>query len=87
MDFKHSVWWGLAGAVGFSLISLLAIANSEGISSSLIEFFLSLGLNPREQAPWCILLFFGSTSIIGYVIGQGLSYFNRCRLCKGKPRT
>ena len=72
MTFKRSIWWGLAGALGVNLASWLAVGLSKSLTDVSTTIFLSIGLNPREEGLWCVLLFLCFTSIGGFLIGRGV---------------
>ena len=72
MTFKRSVWWGVGGAVAVTLATWFILGASQVLRDASTHLFLSVGLNPREQGLWCVLLFVATTSIVGFVAGRGL---------------
>jgi hypothetical protein len=72
MTFKRSVWWGFGGAIAVTLAAWFIVGASQALTDTSTHFFLSVGLNPREQGVWCVLLFIAVTSIVGFVAGRGL---------------
>jgi hypothetical protein len=78
MTFKRSFWWGLGGAIVVSIIGWLILGWSTWLSNASTQFFLWIGLNPREQGLWCVLFFVAFTSVVGFLTGRGLSI--------GRPR-
>ena len=77
MTFKRSVWWGIAGAACVSIAGWLALTASKSLSDAFTDLFLWLGLNPREEGLWCVLLFFAFTSITGFLVGFGVHFRSR----------
>ena len=72
MAFNRSVWWGLGGAVGVTFAGWLALSASKALTDVSTSIFLSLGLNPREEGLWCVLLFLSFNSVVGFLIGRGV---------------
>ena len=72
MTFKRSVWWGFGGAVAVTIIGWFALGWSTWLGDASTHFFLSIGLNPREEGLWCVLLFVVFTSIVGFLAGRGV---------------
>ena len=74
MTFKRSVWWGFGGAGGVTLAAWFIVGASQALTDALTHLFLSIGLNPREQGLFCVLLFVTFTSLVGFVAGRGLQF-------------
>ena len=72
MIFKRSSLWGLGGAVCVTLLGFLLLNASKPLGDVTTHFFLLIGLNPREQGVWCLLLFVAFTSVIGFLAGRGV---------------
>ena len=72
MTFKRSVGWGYFGAGAFTLAAWFVVVSSQALSDASTHFFLSMGLNPREQGLFCLLLFIAFTSLVGFLAGRGL---------------
>jgi hypothetical protein len=72
MAFKRSFWWGISGSLLASVVGFIALLGSKPIGEACADFLLWLGLNPREQAPLCLLLLLTITLTIGFIAGRGL---------------
>ena len=72
MTFKRSVWCGLIGAVLVSLSGFAALFGSKPVENACTDLLLGVGLNPREQAPFCFMLLLASTALIGFFAGRGV---------------
>ncbi len=77
MPAKRSIGWGIGAGICFSVAGWLAILANKSLSDFATHCFLWLGLNPREEGLWCVLLFFSFTSITGFLVGMGLYYWSR----------
>ena len=73
MTFKRSIWWGIAGGVALSVLEFTLVSANKWLTDTETRFLLWLGLNPREQGLWCLLLEIGVTFVIGFLVGRGLS--------------
>ena len=74
MSFKRSVWWGIGGAAVLTVAAWIIVGASRALTDAWTHFFLSIGLNPREQGLLCVLLFVAFTSFVGFVVGRGLRF-------------
>lgn len=74
MGFKRSIWWGFGGAVAVTGAVFFALRWSSALSDASTDLFLTLGLNPREEALVCVALFVTFTSVIGFVAGRGVKF-------------
>jgi hypothetical protein len=72
MTFKRSVWWGFGGAAVLTVAAWFIVGTSRALTDASTHFFLAIGLNPREQGLWCVLLFVAFTSLVGFIVGRGL---------------
>ncbi len=72
MGFKRSLWWGVGGGVTGSLLAFAVVFASKTVESGVTEFFLRIGLNPREQALLCLAAFIGVTAVAGFLLGRGI---------------
>ncbi|MCE9518807.1 MAG: hypothetical protein K8R87_04490 [Verrucomicrobia bacterium] len=79
MTFKRSLWWGLSGAIVVPICGWLVLGWSTWLSNASTRFFLWIGLNPREQGLWCVLLSVTLTSVVGFLTARGVNI--------GRPRT
>jgi hypothetical protein len=74
MTFKRSVWWGIGGAAVLTIAAWFIVGASRALTVASTHFFLAIGLNPREQGLWCILVFVAFTSLVGFIVGRGLRF-------------
>ena len=74
MTFKRSVWWGVGGAAAVTMAAWFVVVASQALTDASTHLFLSIGLNPREQGLFCVLLFVAFTSLVGFVAGRGLQF-------------
>lgn len=73
MTFKRSISWGVAGAIVVPVLAWFVVGASQALTDASTHLFLSIGLNPREQGLWCVLLFIAVTAVFGFVVGRGLT--------------
>lgn len=74
MMFKRSVWWGFGGAAVLSVAAWFIVGTSRALTDASTQFFLAIGLNPREQGLWCVLIFVAINSLVGFIAGRGLRF-------------
>ena len=74
ITFKRSAWWGFGGAGALTLAVWFIVGASPALTDASTRLFLSIGLNPREEGLFCVLLFLAFTSLVGFIAGRGFQF-------------